>query len=46
VILTAIDPSEDMWKKCTIDIRKLGFHFKFIIASAEELPLMIIVLTL
>jgi ubiquinone/menaquinone biosynthesis C-methylase UbiE len=36
--LTAIDPSEDTWKKCTIDIRKLGFHFKFIIASAEELP--------
>jgi ubiquinone/menaquinone biosynthesis C-methylase UbiE len=35
--LTAIDPSEDTWKKCTIDIRKLGL-FKFMIASAEELP--------
>jgi hypothetical protein len=34
--LTAIDPSEDTWKKCTIDT-KLGFTFKFMIASAEEL---------
>jgi ubiquinone/menaquinone biosynthesis C-methylase UbiE len=36
--LTAIDPSEDTWKKCTIDTKKLGFTFKFMIASAEELP--------
>ncbi len=38
ISLTAIDPFEDTWKKCTIDIKKLGFNFKFIIASAEELP--------
>jgi ubiquinone/menaquinone biosynthesis C-methylase UbiE len=35
--LTAIDPSEDTWKKCTIDT-KARIYFKFMIASAEELP--------
>jgi ubiquinone/menaquinone biosynthesis C-methylase UbiE len=34
--LTAIDPSEDTWKKCTIDT-KARIYFKFMIA-AEELP--------
>jgi ubiquinone/menaquinone biosynthesis C-methylase UbiE len=36
--LTAIDPSLATWKKCTVDTKKLGFNFKFIIASAEQLP--------
>jgi ubiquinone/menaquinone biosynthesis C-methylase UbiE len=36
--LTAIDPSFATWKKCTVDTKKLGFNFKFIIASAEQLP--------
>ena len=26
------------YDKCTIDTKKLGFNFKFMIASAEELP--------
>jgi ubiquinone/menaquinone biosynthesis C-methylase UbiE len=38
ISLSAIDPFEDTWKKCTIDLAKLGFNFKFIIASAEQLP--------
>ncbi|PKH68292.1 SAM-dependent methyltransferase [Flavobacterium sp. ALD4] len=38
ICLTAIDPFEETWKKCTIDTKKLGFNFKFMIASAEELP--------
>jgi ubiquinone/menaquinone biosynthesis C-methylase UbiE len=38
ISLTAVDPFEDTWKKCTIDLQKLGFNFKFIIASGEELP--------
>lgn len=36
--LTAIEPNEDTWKKCTIDVKKLPFEFEFILASAEELP--------
>lgn len=36
--LTAIEPSEDTWKKCEVDLKKLPFEFEFILASAEELP--------
>ncbi len=36
--LTAIDPSEDLWKKVAVDLKKLPFDFEFIKASAEELP--------
>ena len=36
--LTAIEPSEDIWEKCNIDLKKLPFDFEFLIASAEELP--------
>jgi hypothetical protein len=39
--LTAIDPSEDTWKNVPL-IQKLGFTFKFMIASAEELCLMMV----
>lgn len=36
--LTAIEPSEDTWKKCEVDLKNLPFEFEFILASAEELP--------
>lgn len=36
--LTAIEPFEDTWKKCQIDLKTLPFEFEFILASAEELP--------
>jgi ubiquinone/menaquinone biosynthesis C-methylase UbiE len=36
--LTAIDPSEDTWKKRGIDVSRLPYKFEFIKASAEELP--------
>lgn len=36
--LTAIEPSEDTWKKCKVDLKKLSFDFEFMLASAEELP--------
>lgn len=36
--LTAIDPSEDIWKKGGVDEGKLPFDFEYINASAEELP--------
>ncbi len=36
--LTAIDPSEETWKKGNIDVSKLPYKFEFIKASAEDLP--------
>ncbi len=36
--LTAIDPSEETWKKKTVDIKKLPFKFEFVKGSAEEMP--------
>lgn len=36
--LTAIDPSEDNWKKGKVDISKLPFKFEYINASAENTP--------
>jgi len=37
--LTAIDPSEELWKKNTLDTKKLPFEFEFINAFAENIPL-------
>jgi len=36
--LTAIDPSEEIWKKNEIDISKLEYDFQFIKACAENIP--------
>ena len=36
--LTAIDPSEDMWKKNEINLNKLEYDFQFIKAFAENIP--------
>lgn len=36
--LTAIEPTDDTWKQCKMDLKTLPFSFEFIIASAEELP--------
>lgn len=36
--LTAIDPSEEIWKKNKIDISKLEYDFQFIRAFAENIP--------
>jgi len=36
--LTAIDPSEEVWKKNTIDTQSLPFDFEFIKAFAEDIP--------
>lgn len=36
--LTAIEPTEDTWMQCKMDLKKLPFDFEFIIASAEKLP--------
>jgi ubiquinone/menaquinone biosynthesis C-methylase UbiE len=36
--LTAIDPSEDIWKKGNIDVNKLPYAFEYLPASAEALP--------
>lgn len=36
--LTAIEPTDDTWKQCKMDLKSLPFGFEFIIASAEELP--------
>ncbi len=36
--LTAIDPSKELWKRTQINIEKLPFDFKFLIASAENIP--------
>ena len=36
--LTAIDPSEETWRKGNIDVSKLHYKFEFIKASAEDLP--------
>ncbi|WP_457616996.1 class I SAM-dependent methyltransferase [Lutibacter sp.] len=37
--LTAIDPSEDLWKKNSLDTTALPFEFNFIKAIAEAIPL-------
>jgi len=37
--LTAIDPSEDLWKKNNINVEKLFFDLEFIKAQAENIPL-------
>ena len=37
--LTAIDPSEELWKKSNINTLSLPFEFKFIKAFAENIPL-------
>lgn len=36
--LTAIDPSKELWKRTQINTEKLPFDFKFIVASAENIP--------
>jgi len=36
--LTAIDPSEEVWKKNTIDTKSLPFDFEFIKAFSEDIP--------
>jgi len=36
--LTAIDPSKELWKRTQFNTEKSPFDFKFIIASAEEIP--------
>ncbi|WP_456463465.1 class I SAM-dependent methyltransferase [Lutibacter sp.] len=37
--LTAIDPSEELWKKSNINTLSLPFEFEFIKAFAENIPL-------
>ncbi|MCJ7618579.1 MAG: class I SAM-dependent methyltransferase, partial [Desulfobacterales bacterium] len=37
--LTAIDPSEDNWKKNTVDISNLPYDFQFIKGFAESIPI-------
>lgn len=37
--LTAIDPSEEIWKLNQYNLKDLNFDFKFIQAFAEEIPL-------
>ena len=36
--LTAIDPLEELWTKCRVDLSRLGFEVKFLKGSAEEIP--------
>lgn len=36
--LTAIDPSEETWKKNIVDLSKLPFQFKYVKGSAEDMP--------
>ena len=36
--LTAIDPLEELWRKCRIDLSKLGFDVNYLKGSAEEIP--------
>jgi len=36
--LTAIDPSEEVWKKNSVDMKNLPFDFEFIKAFAEDIP--------
>ena len=36
--LMAIDPSQEVWKKNVIDIKKLPFDFEFVKAFAEDIP--------
>ena len=38
-LLTAIDPSKELWEKTQFNTKKLPFSFKFIIAEAENIPL-------
>jgi len=37
-MLTAIDPSKELWKRTQSNTEKLPFLFKFIVASAEDIP--------
>lgn len=37
--LTAIDPSEELWRKNTLNPKDLPFEFEFINAYAENIPL-------
>ncbi|WP_299527918.1 class I SAM-dependent methyltransferase [uncultured Lutibacter sp.] len=37
-MLTAIDPSKELWKRTQFNTEKLPFDFKFMIASAENIP--------
>ncbi|MEA3477032.1 MAG: class I SAM-dependent methyltransferase [Bacteroidota bacterium] len=36
--LTALDPLEELWRKCRIDLSELGFEVKYLKGGAEEIP--------
>ena len=38
-MLTAIDPSKELWKRTKFNTEKLPFSFEFIVAEAENIPL-------
>ncbi|WP_456378370.1 class I SAM-dependent methyltransferase [Lutibacter sp.] len=37
--LTAIDPSIELWNRTLINTSELPFNFKFVLASAEDIPM-------